>query len=304
MVSGNTIFAQDKKFWNNYLKGRPQAPDSFFSRIFSYHASQNGRFGTVHDAGAGNGPYSSKLRSKFAHVIVSDIVRKNVELAQDRLGTDGFSYRTAKIEDAHDIPPGSVDMVFATNVMHFADQTVAMDTIAMQLKPGGTFACSTFGPARFFDKNVQQLWDKISQQGGRELLKNSQNPKDTIGIMVRTQGNLAPLDGNLWERGAKRVNLNMGQGGITTMLPPEEAYRNTEPTHVGQDDEIVFQDEDGWGFEMDLEGIKEHMRSFPFVADYAEAFTQFITELEDLLGDRMRVRGVFPAQIILATRAH
>ena len=91
MTSNDTIFAQGKTFWNNYLKGRPQAPDSFLDRIFSYHQAHGGFFGKVHDVGAGNGPYAQKLRHKFDHVIVSDIVARNVELAQDRLGTDGFN---------------------------------------------------------------------------------------------------------------------------------------------------------------------------------------------------------------------
>ena len=91
MTSNDTIFAQGKTFWNNYLKGRPQAPDSFLDRIFSYHQAHGGAFGKVHDVGAGNGPYAQKLRHKFDHVIVSDIVARNVELAQDRLGTDGFN---------------------------------------------------------------------------------------------------------------------------------------------------------------------------------------------------------------------
>ena len=129
MASNGIIFAQDKKFWNYYLKGRPQAPDSFFDRIFSYHQAHGGAFGTAHDAGAGNGPYAQKLRHKFEHVIVSDIVARNVELAQDRLGTDKFSYRTTKVEEAEDISAGSVDMVFAKNVMHFPDQNVAMNAM-------------------------------------------------------------------------------------------------------------------------------------------------------------------------------
>jgi 2-polyprenyl-3-methyl-5-hydroxy-6-metoxy-1,4-benzoquinol methylase len=139
--SNDRIFARDESFWNNYLKGRPQAPQSFFDRIYRYHEQHGGSFGTAHDVGAGNGPYSLQLRSKFDHVIVSDIVAENVQLAEDRLGAEGFSYRTAKVEEAEDISPNSIDLVFATNVLHFVDQKVAFDAIARQLKPGiGTFA--------------------------------------------------------------------------------------------------------------------------------------------------------------------
>ena len=303
MASNDTIFAQNKKFWNNYLKGRPQPPDSFFDRIFSYHKAHGGTFGTVHDAGAGIGPYAQKLRHKFKHVIVSDLVAKNVELAQDRLGTNGFSYRTAKVEEAEDILAGSVDMVFATNVMHFADQSVAMRAIAQQLKAGGTFACATFAPARFEDASLQDLWQRISHQGGRELLKNTDRPEETISVMARTQyGNIAPLDPKFFVPRAQRLHLNMGKEGMVGLVPPEDAHRNTEIDHAGVDDEVIFEDDEGWGFETDLNGVKEHMCSFPFIADNLDAYKELFAELETLLKNGRSVRGCWPAKLILATR--
>nr|UYO77210.1 S-adenosyl-L-methionine-dependent methyltransferase [Trichoderma crystalligenum] len=301
----SNIFAQDDKFWANYLKGRPQAPESLFERIFNYHASHGGIFGTVHDVGAGNGPYSQKLRSRFNHVIVSDIVAKNVELAQYRLGTDGFSYRTAKVEEAEDLPTGSVDLVFATNVMHFPDQQLAMTAIAQQLKSGGTFACGTFGTARFEDAKLQDLWQRISYEGGRQLLKKKgvEQPQQTIRVMARTgEANMAPLDPKVFVAGAQRIHLNMKNGGIVGILPPDEAHRSREPNYTGPDDEVIFEEEDGWSFEKDLDGVKEHICSFPFVAENLDAFADLFAELDELLGDGRVVRGYFPAQIILATR--
>lgn len=303
MASNGTIFAQDKKFWNNYLQGRPQASGSFFDRIFSYYAAHGGAFTTVHDVGAGNGPYAQKLRHKFQHVIVSDIVARNVELARDRLGTDGFSYRTAKVEEVEDIPAGSVHMVFATNVMHFPDQHVAMNAIAQQLKAGGTFACGIFGPARFEDASLQDLWQRVSHQGGRELLKKTDQPEQTIKVMARTQdGNVAPLDPDFFLPGAQRLHLKMGKGGIIGLLPPEDFHRNSEIKHTGIDDEEIFEDEEGWGFETALKGVKEHMCSFPFIAENLEACEELFAELETLLGDGRLVQGYWPAKIMLATR--
>ncbi|KAL5316087.1 hypothetical protein ACEPPN_016964 [Leptodophora sp. 'Broadleaf-Isolate-01'] len=302
-TSNGTIFAQDKHFWNNYLKGRPRAPDVFFERIFNYHKVQGGAFGTAHDVGAGNAPYADKLRSKFSRVIVSDIVPKNVELARDRLGTDGYSYRAAKVEEADGLPAGSVDLVFATNVMHFPDQEEAMAAISKQLRSGGTFVCSVFGPAHFEDPALQGLWTRISHEGGRVLLKNADKPDQTVAIMARTQGsyNVAPLDPELYHAGALRVHLNMGKGGIIELLPPEEAYRNKEPNYTGPDDVEIFEDEKGWDFEIDLEGVKEHIGSFPYVKVDPTAFTGFFRELEELVGNK-KVKGYWPAKVILATR--
>ncbi|KAK2594643.1 hypothetical protein QQS21_007619 [Conoideocrella luteorostrata] len=299
------IFAQDKEFWTNYFKGRPQVPDSFFDRIFAYHASHGGVFGTVHDVGAGNGIHSQKLRNRFGHVIVSDIIDKNVELARDGLGTDGYSYRTAKLEEAEDLGVGSVDMVFATNVMHFADQQVAMAAITQQLKSGGTFACATFGTARFEDIILQDLWQRISYEGGRQLLakKDAKETEQTIRVMGRTgEANLAPLNSEHFRNGAQRVHLNMSSGGIVKLIPPEELHRNMEPKHTGPYDEIVFESEEGWSFEKDLNGVKEHICSFPFVVENMSAFEDLFQELDELLANGRVVRGWFPAHIILATR--
>ena len=129
---------------------------------------------------------STVQRSQFTRVIVSDIIAKNVELAQDRLGTDGFTYRAAKIEDTDDITAGSVDMVFAANVMHFSNQYAATCAVTKQLNSGGTFACYAFGPARFHNVRLQELWARISDQRGRVLLRKADEPEATIRIMART----------------------------------------------------------------------------------------------------------------------
>nr|POE70856.1 methyltransferase tpcm [Quercus suber] len=300
----DSIFDKGEHFWNNYNKGRPRPPATFFDRIFQYHESHNGTFDTVHDAGAGDGPYSQRLKSKFARVLVSDVAASNIKLARDRLGTDGFTYREAKVEEADDLRASSMDMFFATNVMHFPDQVVAMAAAAKQLKPGGTFAAAGFGPARFEDPALQDLWVRISQQGGRELLQQADQPDQTIGIMLRTQDNynVAPLDPRFFAPGAIRVHLNMSKGGITGMLPDEDADRLPQPNYTGPSDIEVFEDEEGWSFETDLQGVKEHMFSFPFVVKDSTGSAGLFEELEDMFKDGHLVRGYWPAKVILATR--
>ncbi|KAK6858846.1 S-adenosyl-L-methionine-dependent methyltransferase [Apiospora arundinis] len=278
-ATGNKVFDQDDQSWENYSRGRPQVPDAFFDRIFAYHEGKGGQFGTVHDVGAGNGPYAKRLRARFAHVIVSDIVPTNVQLAQKRLrGLDGFAFRAAKLEEADDIPAGSVDMVFATNVMHFPDPQDAAMAVA--------------------------LWTRISQQGGRSLLQTVDDPETTAKIMARTGGvnNVAPLRPDLFLPGALRVHLNMAHGGLEGPLPPEAAHLDTESSFTGLDDVEVFEEEAGWDFETDLEGVKAHFASFPFVSKFPDAFTELYKELDQLLADGRRVKGYFPAKIILATR--
>jgi SAM-dependent methyltransferase len=302
--SSNKIFARDKSFWNNYLKGRPQAPQNFFDRIYRYHEKQGGKFGTAHDVGAGNGPYSAELRSRFEHIVVSDIIDDNVNFAKERLGTDGFSYRTAKVEEADDISPGSVDLVFATNVLHFVDQQVAIEAIARQLRSGGTFAGAGFGPALFDDPKVQDVWNRISQQGGRVILRKTSKIQETINVMERSSGgyNVAPLPEALFLPGAKRIHLNQKNGGITGLLPPERRSEGSEPQHTSPNDVETFEEEDGWRFSWSLEDFKEHFGSFPHSKEDPLAFVELWRELDDLLANGARLDGVFPATLILATR--
>lgn len=301
-MGSNDIFARDEAFWNNYLKGRPTAPEAFFDRIFRYHAEKGGQFGTAHDAGAGNGPYGHKLRSRFDTVIISDIGAENVRLAQDRLGTDGFRYRAARIEDAADITPGSVDFVFATNVLHFADQEAALHAIASQLRPGGTLVVAAFGSARFRDAEVQDVWARITHQAGRALLKHADDPEQTQRVMERSSGfyNVAPLDGSLFESGARRIHLNMGQGGLTSLLPPEVAA--IEPDYTGPSDVEIWEEEAGWSVKTDLDGVRSHFASFPFSTLDPAGYEELWAELGGLLKDRRVVEAYFPATVILATR--
>ncbi|KAL4755974.1 uncharacterized protein BDW70DRAFT_164937 [Aspergillus foveolatus] len=122
--------------------------------------------------------------------------------------------------------------------------------------------------------------------------------------MARTQdgANVAPLSTDNFEPGAIRLHLNMGRGRIVSLLPPEEAHRNTEPVYTGETDEILFEDEEGWSFETDLNGVKEHICSFPFVSEDLDAFIDLLAELDVLLGDGRLARGYWPAKLILATR--
>ncbi|KAF2205775.1 hypothetical protein GQ43DRAFT_361627, partial [Delitschia confertaspora ATCC 74209] len=224
--------------------------------------------------------------------------------AEARLGIDGFNYRVAKIEEADDIPSGSVDMVFAMNVLHFCDQNTAMQAIATQLRSGGTFACAGFGPALFKDAKVQDVWNRISKEGGRVLLKRADQPQETIKVMERsTDGyNVAPLDEKLFVTGARRIHINMENGGIAGILPPEMGNEEPEPIHTGEHDVETVENEEGWHFRTDLECIKEHYGTFPYSVIDPDVFADLWREMEGLLSNGNLVEGCFPAKIILATR--
>lgn len=302
--TNDEVFAQDAAFWQNYSKGRPQPPPSLFQRIYDYHRQKGGHFGVVHDVGAGNGVYSRLLRSQFQHVIVSDVVPENVQQAGKKLGTDGYTYREGKMEDIRDIADGSVDLVIALNAIHWADQTAAVEAIADQLKPGGTFAAATFGAARFRDARVQDVWERIMIEGGRLLLKTAEKPRDMINVMARSQDryNVAPLDERYFQPGVQRIFLNMETGGLTGILPPENRVDVTDPDFAGPNDVLADERDEGWWFEMNLDTFQEHFRSFPHAARDPEVFAPLWKEVEDLVRQGSRLDGYWPVAVILATR--
>lgn len=55
--------------------------------------------------------------------------------------------------------------------MHFLDpQDAATTAVARQLRAGGTFVAGQFGPVRFHNRDLQDLWGHPSREGGRQLL--------------------------------------------------------------------------------------------------------------------------------------
>ena len=70
---------------------------------------------------------------------------------------------------------------------------------------------------------------------------------------------------------------------------------------MGPNDKIVAEDEPGWSFKTDLEGLREQFATFPFAAQEPAAFESLWEELATMLSDGKVVEGVWPARILLAT---
>ncbi|TPX18304.1 uncharacterized protein E0L32_011802 [Thyridium curvatum] len=293
------IYSQDEAFWDNYLKGRPRAPDKFFDRIFKYHEEHGGKFDTVHDIGAGIAPYAANLRGKFRHVILSDIAPGNIDIIRPRLGGDGFSYRVSRAEEADDIEPASIDMVFASTMFHFCDQKAAMDAVARQLRPGGTFVCCLIGGAQFEDPALQDLYTRSVQAGSRAHLSKAEDPERLLRVLERAgvMYNVAPLDEEHWVPGAKRIHINLGKEGFPDMVPP--GMHLGEPLYTGPNDVESFEYEEGWGFRMGLDQIKEHIQSMAFPK--SSELDKLLQDWADAVGTN-QVDGCWPCKLILATR--
>ncbi|TPX15931.1 uncharacterized protein E0L32_000265 [Thyridium curvatum] len=261
------LYSKKAEFWESYLKGRPRAPERLLDRVFRYHEEHGGRWDCAHDIGAGVAPYASDLRSRFADVILSDISPDNVAVAQARLGTDGFSYRAARAEDVDDITPGTVDMTFASTMFHFCDdQHAAMAAMAKQLRPGGTFVCFFVGLASFDDPAVYDLYMDIVRTGNKGLCQNVRDPDNLLRAIDRIRGfyNVAPLEDELWLPGAQRISLNMGDTGTPRLTVPDMVLETEEPLYTGPSDVESFLTEDGWGFAMGINDIKQHIWTMTF----------------------------------------
>ncbi|KAK4626381.1 Methyltransferase gedG [Fulvia fulva] len=304
------LYDKDYDFWDNYIEGRPQVPDSFFERILAYHSQHSNCFALAHDAGAGAAVHSYAFADEFAKVIVSDISASNIYVAKTRWGdTDHFTYRVGRLQDtAEDIAAGSVDLFFVSTAIHFCGDEVgkAIEEAARQLKSGGTIAVSAFGPAIFDDPEVQRIWLKLYQQSGH------------VHVASRPGGNLlldpwkigassydaVPLPVELFEPGALRIklNFNMTPGFTWRELhtPPEDADLLPEWSQVGPDDQMSFESDSGWRFEWEETQLRMHKHSMRFPND--EQVSKLWLEMVELVKSRGTVKGVWPAIILLATR--
>ena len=146
---------------------------------------------------------------------------------------------------------------------------------------------------------------------GRVTLAAAETGADqdrVLRLLARTGGtyDVAPLSTEWFEPGAQRIYINVAEGGglTTDMVPPEERHRVVMERCLGPDDvETKAVDED-WSFEWELAGVKENFGSFPLVSESHSAYANLYRELDEIMAGGRRVKGVFPVNLILATRAY
>lgn len=302
MVNAET-YDQNEAFWENYVKARPQIPDSFFERIFSYHAEHGGKFGVVHDAGAGVGIHSKRLAKRFDKVIVTDSSEENIQIAHKQLPEDGkFQLKTIKLEDTIQFPSDSVDMVFAATMMHFTDLDKAVDAVAHQLKPGGTFVVAFIGMVHLKDEPARTVWPKLYQAGNRKMLRPDGHHMARTWLPVASSSiDAVPMPEEYFLPGVQRIKLNyQDEDWYNHVIPPE--YRTELPhwSQVGPNDVTKREADNEWNFKTNLAGLRDHMATFPAPQD-TPGFAETWKELEDIIGEG-EVDGIWPASLILATR--
>ena len=306
------VYDQTEDFWQKYLSGRPRVPDSFFERIFTYHAQHGGSFGTAHDAGAGIGVHSARLVKKFKRVLVTDAAEKNVDLARKRLiGGEDYErceFKTLKLEQSITLlPSASMEMVFAAVMMHFTDLNEAMAAVAHQLKPGGTFAAAGFGYLILEDEAAQSAWLKVWQKGSERYLKGQSTPlneyiKQAVQVGASAYDAI-PVSEEYFQPGALRIRLNWPGDGCWYKYCVPPGFEDQLPiwSQVGAQDIASKESEAGWDVEMDLAALQRVVQTFPTIDFADEEISKRWRDFQLLVGDR-KLKGHWPAFLILAER--
>ncbi|OAG12317.1 S-adenosyl-L-methionine-dependent methyltransferase [Paraphaeosphaeria sporulosa] len=300
---GEDVYNQSASFWDSYIKGRPSIPDSFFSTIFAYHASHSASFSHAHEVGAGVGVHSPRLAARFANVLVSDIIESNIQIAKARLQSLGcYTFKASSLEDTIDLPPASMDLVFASTMMHFTDVDKAVRAVHHQLKPGGTFAAGLYGTYALHEPEAQRVWQKLVQaicnniiqrygldNRAKTILANEAAGLDSVGLPEE------------YFHPAQRIDYNFPQPSTLKdmILPPQ--YGLHPVSRIGRRDEVVRGVWDkGWFSSLGIDGLKGMADTWPHDEGDGE-IVELWEELTGVVGEG-EVEGAWMVSLLLATK--
>ena len=300
------VFSGDDEFWAKYQKGRPQIPDSFFERIFDYHSRHGGHFDTAHDAGSGGGVHSARLANRFEKVLLTDVSSANIEVAKSQLH-GSYDFKVAKLEDTIELPAASVDLVFASAMLHFVDPERALAAVAHQLKPGGTFAASLQGMLVFDDATVNEKYIAFQNKGIEEIHKKIGEETVPIVLVQASGYDSFPLPETYFQPGGLRLRLNETpkssvESGTWYKLMMPRSWREefSVVSRISPTERIVFEDDDDWLFRGDVNAVRQLLETTPFDLE-TEEMKRCWQELADAVG-KGPIDGRWVVCLILATR--
>lgn len=138
--------------WDHYMQYRPRYPPKTWTSFLAYH---RGPLTTIHELGCGSGVGAQGLLTTtnptITHLILSDPGPTNIAAARALLTplllllspTINVSFHTGPAEEG--LPPslaapGTIDLVFACECLHWTEIRRTLTAAAAQLRPGGTFA--------------------------------------------------------------------------------------------------------------------------------------------------------------------
>ena len=307
-----SIYDGGGDFWVEYVKGRPNIPQSYFDTIFDYHARNGGSFDVAHDVGAGGGIHSGRLLDKFQRVIVSDPFENNIEAAKSQLQTraDRCTFNVSTLEDTIKTEPAqSVDLVFGQSMWHFTSPEEAIAAVAHQLKPGGTFAMSSAGFPVFKDARVWDLWSRMFHAIVLEQVNKRGGPYGPSRRPMRSQLSRldsVPLPEEYFQPGALRIKtedpLGPGRDFSREAMVPKEFENDVPPwSEVGENDIVQYvAATDEWTFQASYQKLRDIVLTFTNDLE-SDVQVKLWQEMKDIMGDT-ETEAVWPFSLVLASR--
>ncbi|KAI1186903.1 S-adenosyl-L-methionine-dependent methyltransferase [Nemania serpens] len=249
--------------WTEYELYRPAYPESFFERIYEYHAQNPGAtWSTAHDVGAGHGIVSLHLAKKFDQVVVSDPSGENNEIARQRTtekyGKPEVGSRFIILQEAAEsssLEAATVDLITACECIHWADPPQAVAEFARQLKPGGTLVMTLYSPPVIRDnERAQSIWQEIFTTYAK--LATGPMSERALEICNNAYDSIA-LPPTHWEA-IKRVYINASKGIATFKMDD-----HVSEDRVGKHEERVWVDRDtDWFIEQGVEWLKKFLDTY------------------------------------------
>lgn len=298
-------YYKDEEFWANYTRGRPYVTDGILDSIYAYHTEHGGNFGTLHEPGAGGAVHSARIAQRFERAIVTDPSADNIRVARGRLPEAKYEFQVATLEETGtSIPAASVDMVFAATMLHFCDVPRALEAVAQQLRPGGTFVALCLGACVMDDAAVQEAMDTFFYAMMRALIRQKGE-----GLLDRTKTMLYAYDDlvfpeDSFDQRTQGVFWNWSEDASENVyaftVPPELRAKYPPLPRVGMQAQVLRRVDESLVFEKDITGVKEHIDSFPWDREDEEQ-KEALRKLEEVVGDGT-VKGRWLANVIMATR--
>ncbi|KAF3770935.1 hypothetical protein M406DRAFT_67292 [Cryphonectria parasitica EP155] len=288
--------------WDQYLAYRPTYPESFFSLIHNYHGRKSeAAWTTAHDVGAGCGVVSSRLASRFEHVIVSDpndgytaLARRLLLAENSPLPERNFTFLQERAEQSS-VEDGAADLISACQMMHFVDTGEAVREFGRQIRSGGTLVVSFYAVPRILgNEPAERAWEAI----WREFARRATGPLfDRAYRLSNAAYEPLALPEGEW-RDVKRVYMNSPGSTRQWMLSGDDRIGEDR---VGEGEERVWiEHDDSWAAFHDIAWLRAHLATL--VPRIPESELQQLWDELELALDGQKVRLEFPVVVILATK--
>ena len=265
-----TFSSYTKEQGANYAQNRPGYCPKLYKTIIDHHTATGGLLNTLLDIGCGPGTATLPLAPHFAHAIGLDPSEGMINNARSLAGTSStsepirFEISTAEDLGSHLSPPiedSSVDLITASSAAHWFDMATFWQRAARVLKPGGTAALWTIGPARMHPSMpnaaaIQASLDDVEERELKPFIEPGNLLAQNLYVDLPLPWTLVPpvtdFDETAFFRkewGPENSEEFFAGGGLTADLDtterilstasPVQRWREAHPNAVGTEQDVV-----------------------------------------------------------------